>query len=226
MLDRIPIASVYRKEVEAIPERAPVAEVLRTVGTSRSSTFPVLGEGGVLVGVLSFAGLRTVLLEGGVGAVVAADLCDPHVPTLTPEASLGAAFRLMEREGLEDVPVTDPADARRLLGMLSRADVIGAYNRAVASLGALPMSSWLSSAEVGRSEEFRVAVLGVPRAWIGRTLRAIDCRARYGVTVLAVHPAGDATRAYQVPDPDRALAPDDRLVLAGTAEGLRRAGAE
>jgi len=224
MLDRIPIAGVYRKQVETIPERAPLPQVLHTVGASRSSTFPVLDDGGALVGVLSFAGLRTVLLEGTLGpVVVAADLCDPHVPTLAPEASLGDAFRLMEREGLEDVPVTDPADPRRLLGMLSRADLIGAYNRAVASLGALPLASWVSSAGAGESDEFRVAVLGVPRGWVGRTLRAIDCRARYGVTVLAVHPAGDAARAYRVPDPDRPLASGDRLVLAGTAEGLRRA---
>src|SRR5262249_39936923 len=104
-----------------------------------------------------------------------------------------------------------------------RADLIGAYNRAVASLGALPMASWVAAAGAGESDEFRVSVLGVPRAWVGRTLRAIDCRARFGVTVLAVHPAGDAPRAYRVPDPDRPLVSGDRLVLAGTAEGLRQA---
>jgi CIC family chloride channel protein len=88
MLEGIPVASVYRRDVETIPERATLPEVLRTVGASRSTTFPVLSERGEFVGVVSFAALRAILLEENLGAlVVAADLSDPHVPTLTPETN-------------------------------------------------------------------------------------------------------------------------------------------
>jgi CBS domain-containing protein len=222
MLERIPVEGVYRRAVETVPERCPLPDILRIVGKSRSSTFPVTDERGALVGVLSFAAL---LLEENLGPlVVAADLSDPHVPTLTPQTSLAEAFRLIESESLEDVPVVDPGDARRLLGLLSRADLIAAYNRTVASLSALPASTWLAGSEARWSDDFRVAIVPPPHGWVGRSLRDIDCRAHYGVTVLAVERDGGG-RGYEMPDPDRPLASGDRLVLAGTPDGLRHAGA-
>jgi uncharacterized protein with PhoU and TrkA domain len=145
---------------------------------------------------------------------------------LTPETGLGDAFRRMDVDGLEDVPVVDPAQPKRVIGMLSRADLIAAYNRTVAILSTLPMPAWLSTAEAEASERYRVIVLPAPARWIGRSLRELECRARYGVTVLAVQPSGRAAGAsYEMPDPDRPLAPGDILVLAGTADGLRLAQA-
>jgi CIC family chloride channel protein len=226
MLERVPVGNVYQRDVETIPERCPLPQILQIVGHSRRGTFPVVNDDGELVGVLSFAALRGILLEDNLSQlVVARDLCEPHVPSLTPESTLAEAFRRVEAEGLEDVPVVDPTRPRRLLGMLSRADLIGAYNRTVAILGSHPMASWLAAGEPHWSQAYRVIVLPVPRSWVGRTLREIDCRARYGVTVLAVHRAGGGERVYEMPDPDRPLAVGDRLVLAGTADGLRHAQA-
>jgi len=132
----------------------------------------------------------------------------------------------MEAEGLEDVPVVDPANRRRLLGMLSRADLIAAYNRTVATLGATSIPDWLKSVEPQWADRYRVMSVEVPQRWVGRTLRDINCRARYGVAVLAVHPRGQQDeRGYELPDPARPLEPGDVLVLAGTAEGLRLARA-
>jgi len=226
MLERIPIAGVYRRGFDAVPADATFPEILRTVGASRSGAFPVLDAHGVLIGTLSFAALRATLLEENLGPlVVAADLADPNVPTLTPAQSLADAFRLMESEGLEDIPVVDASDPRCVIGMLSRADVIGAYNRAVASLGELSIGKWLTSGAARWADEFRVVTVAVPDDWVGRSLRDIDCRAHYGITVLAVRHAGARDGAYEPPDPDRPLATGDQLVLAGTAENLRAVSA-
>jgi len=226
VLDRIPVDSVYRKQVDAIPDRAPLPEILRRIAESHgTTTFPVVDDAGRLVGVLAFAALRGILLDGDVGPlIVAADLCDPHVATLTPATGLGEAFRLIEAEGLDDVPVVDAADPRRLLGMLSRADLIAAYNRTVAILGTAPMQGWIGTLEPGLAGGYRVVATGVPPGWVGRTLRELDCRAKYGVSVIAVHaPDADTTRGYEVPDPDRPLAAGDSLVAAGTVDRLRAA---
>jgi len=96
----------------------------------------------------------------------------------------------------------------------------------VAILSTLPMAAWLAAAEAESSERYRVIVLPVPARWVGLSLRELDCRARYGVTVLAVQPRGrEAEGGYEIPDPNRPLAPGDMLVLAGTADGLRLAQA-
>jgi len=227
VLERIPVATVYRREFDSIPEHHPLPEILGLVRQSRSATFPVVGGEDELVGVLSFAALRTLVLEEKLDPhLEARDLCDPPALTLTPDDGLGEAFRRMEAEALEDVPVVDPANRRRLLGMLSRADLIAAYNRTVATLGATSIPTWLKTAEPQWADRYRVMSIEVPQRWVGRSLRDIDCRARYGVAVLAVHPRGQQDdRGYELPDPDRPLEPGDVLVLAGTAEGLRLARA-
>ena len=65
-------------------------------------------------------------------------------------------------------------------------------------------------------EEVRVASLP---GWPGRSLADLDLPARFGVTVLAV--ARDLEQ-LAAPDPQRPLSEQDRLVLAGTPEDLRR----
>jgi len=227
LLERIPVGTVFRREFDAVPEDCSVPEILGLVSRSRSGTFPVVNAAGELTGILSFASLRTLVLEKKLeSAVVARDLCDPPPTTLTTDDGLGRAFRLMEAEGLEDVPVVDRADPRRLVGMLSRADLIAAYNRTVATLSASAIPAWLRTAEPQWADRYRVVPVEVPEHWVGRTLREIDCRARYGVAVLAVQRSGQGDDGgYELPDPDRALAPRDVLVLAGTLEGLRLARA-
>jgi CIC family chloride channel protein len=223
VLERIPVASVYRPgAVAAIHEGARLPEILRVVGESRTSTFPVVDDGGALVGVLSLPALRSILGEESLRPLlVARDLCDAHVSTVTLDTSLAQAFGLLESEGLEDVPVVDPAHPRRVLGSLSRGDLVAAHNRTVAALGALPVSSWLVAEDARWSAGYRVVSLAVPPGWIGRSLREIDCRRRFGVSVLAVHPADRGDEAYELPDPERSLAPGDTLVLAGTADALQ-----
>jgi CIC family chloride channel protein len=228
LLERIPVETVYRREFDAIPEDCPLPEVARLVSGGRGATFPVVDAAGELAGILSFAALRTLLIEEKPDArlIVARDLADPPPPPLTPQDGLGEAFRRLESAGVEELPVVDPANPRRLLGLISRAELIAAYNRTVATLSAPPMPGWLKGSEFQWADRFRVLPVEVPRHWVGRTLREIDCRARWGVTVLAVHAAGQgAGEAYELPDPDRRLEAADVLVLAGTAEALRLARA-
>ena len=91
IMDLIPVASAFHETFEPIRAAAPLAEVLRIMGESTSTHFPVLDGEGRLLGTLSLHGVsapcsstrRRARRDG------AADLCDRHVPTVTPETSLG-----------------------------------------------------------------------------------------------------------------------------------------
>ena len=70
-------------------------------------------------------------------------------------------------------------------------------------------------------EDFAVAEVQVGSlpGWTGRTIAALHLRAGYGDTWLAV--AKNHQTIYP-PDPHRTLSEHDRVVLAGTREGLER----
>jgi trk system potassium uptake protein TrkA len=64
-----------------------------------------------------------------------------------------------------------------------------------------------------------VQELVVPEDWRGRTLRDLEVRARFGVSVVGIHDTA-ADRMIVPPDPDETLEPTDTLLLAGTDAAL------
>ncbi len=220
IMDLIPVASAFHETYEPIRAGAPLATVLKIMSESTATHFPVLDGEQRLLGTLSLHDVRAVLTDPGAETTrTAADLCDRNVPTVTPDSSLGQALGRMEEDNREELPVVDPADPRRVLGLLSRADVIRAYNRALVTMRTIPgaagadeMPQW--------SKGYRVLRLPVPVSWDGRTLRELDCRAQFGVSVLAVEPHDKPGHTFEVPDPDRRLEAGDTLVIAGPSAAV------
>ncbi|MBM3820069.1 MAG: sodium:proton exchanger [Acidimicrobiia bacterium] len=72
------------------------------------------------------------------------------------------------------------------------------------------------------AEDFTVQEVHVASmaGWAGRTLAALQLPARFDVTVIGIATAHDRLVA---PDPHRPLSENDRLILAGTPQNLRRA---
>ena len=222
IMDVIPVASALHRDVESIAADAPVSEVLRIVSESRATTFPVVDAQGRLVGAVSLHHVRPLLVDPtGHDVKVAADLCDPHVPTVTPETNLGQALGRMEADDVEEIPVVDAAEPTRVVGLLSRADAIRAYNRALIAMRTVPSTAGADQLPQW-SKAYRVTTVPVPTHWQGQSLRELDWRARFGVSVVAVQPHDQPHRTFEVPDPDRTLETGDSLVIAGEPAKVRR----
>ena len=69
---------------------------------------------------------------------------------------------------------------------------------------------------------YRVTRVAVPGASVGLTIRTLDPRARFGVTVLALRDFDDPGSGFVPVSPDRPLKAGDLLVIAGRASDLRR----
>ncbi len=66
---------------------------------------------------------------------------------------------------------------------------------------------------------FSLQEMAVPNEWNGKTLRELQLRARYGISVVAVHDVlTDAM--IPVPDPDAPLKDSDTLLVSGSDESL------
>lgn len=69
---------------------------------------------------------------------------------------------------------------------------------------------------------FSVQEMAVPQIWSGKTLRALELRKRYSISVVAIHDVlTDQITAN--PDPDAPLKDSDALLVAGKDEDLARA---
>lgn len=74
---------------------------------------------------------------------------------------------------------------------------------------------------VRMARNLSVQELVVPEKWRGETLRTLEVRNRFGVSVVAIH---DTTTDDMLvpPDPDETLVATDTLLLAGTDEALEQ----
>ena len=119
-------------EFETLPENAPLARIIERICESSYPHFVVLG-GGRLTGFLSLRDIREVLgdFDQLRGIVVAADLMQRNIITVSVMDNLETAFYLFENHHVSCLPVTDPEDPGRVLGILRKDVLLNAYRERV-----------------------------------------------------------------------------------------------
>ncbi len=132
VLQSIPVGDIMNREVETIPESMPLRQLLQFIPRSRHVTFPVVDAGGRLAGILSLQDFREIAYEEGLeDLIVAGELSTPDVVTVFPDESLRDALARIGFRNIEHLPVVSREDPGLVLGMLSRRDVVSAYNKAL-----------------------------------------------------------------------------------------------
>ena len=215
----IPVSAVVTKNVTIVTENTSLAEVLRTAGETAQSTLPVISSDGELAGTIVVRDLLTVIGRGQeLGPLVNAfDICNAHGPTVPLDANLDEASQLMEHEGLDEIPVVERV-TRRFLGLVTSRHIAQALNRVSVSLSTLATRD----TNIYWATGYRVTRISVPANAAGKTLRQLDPRARFSITVLAVQDANKPDSGFSPITPDRPLKEGDELIAAGRSQDIRQ----
>ena len=145
------------------------------------------------------------------------DICNAHGPTVPLDANLDEASQLMEHDGLDEIPVVERV-TRRFLGLVTSRQIAQALNRVSVSLSTLATRD----TNIYWATGYRVTRISVPANAAGKTLRQLDPRARFSVTVLAVQDANNPDSGFAPITPDRPLKEGDELVAAGRSQDIRQ----
>jgi len=122
-------------KLECVAEDEPLEALIRRMSQSHHNTFPVLDRAGRLGGLVRLDDLRQALMEADAGPlVIARDLARPAHPFLMPDDGLRLALQRLAESDLTELPVLDPTDPQKLVGMLSRRDLLRAYHERWAAL--------------------------------------------------------------------------------------------
>ena len=136
----------------------------------------------------------------------------PISGTIPAGQSLDQALRLFAGKPREEIPVVEDG---RLVGTLRREHLLDAYNE---ELMKRDMVSELSSTLVGTATEevhlgggFQMAEIDAPGAFVDRSIRELDIRARYGAQVILIRRTVGGRRAPRARDrprgPDTVVGP-------------------
>lgn len=91
-----------------------------------------MDEKGLLTGIISIQDLREWIFEESLeDLVVVKEVATLNVITVTPDETLDIVLKKWARKTVEILPVVESGNSRKIVGLLSRRDLIAAYDRVV-----------------------------------------------------------------------------------------------
>jgi CIC family chloride channel protein len=121
-------------EVATIHESATFEEIYDGILSHRAfDKFPVVDSRGNAVGILSLKKVRTFFRDSEMRSMaIAADAMDPLEKLVTRDTSLAEAYQILMERDWSLLCVAEAPGSTRLSGVLTRRDILLAYNREMA----------------------------------------------------------------------------------------------
>lgn len=208
---------------------APIDEALAQLEQSRTRAVYVVGDDGS-ARAIDLHAAKAIWAARARGestpSVSAGDVARP-VPIAAPGDSLLELSEKLWDVDWGEVPVVEPGPPQRFLGIVTRRDLLGAFDREVLQRDVLVTRVvWFDGQreaadylELPRGQ--RVELVAPPPWLVGRGVDIGEVHRRCGITVLGVRTSDRGAPASLVePSTERALATEDRLLVKGPPEAI------
>ncbi len=132
IMKSLTVGEVMQTRVETIPENMTLREFADFIQRTQHTNFPLVNAAGELTGIISVQDFMDVVFEKNLmDLVVVKELATTDVITVFAEENLDTAMRRIGYRNIEQLPVVDRETRCKLHGIVSRHDMISAYNRAL-----------------------------------------------------------------------------------------------
>jgi len=133
ILERLTVAEALSGRLDTVRVGMTLREVVSLMQETRHNGFPVVDDAGRLKGVVTLSDIRRTPMPGRLDRRVE-EVMSPDPIAVTPGDSLAEAMHKMTENDLGRLPVVSPEDPSRPVGILTRSNVIRAYDRALVRL--------------------------------------------------------------------------------------------
>jgi CIC family chloride channel protein len=124
------LANGDENPIITVKESTTLRGLLDSFAGSNQRCFPVVDDDQNLIGVVDGSDLRRTITEAGVvdQLIIAKELAE-NPPTLTSDEDLQSAVHKMVTSRYDELVVVDENDTQKVVGILSRGDLVAAYDR-------------------------------------------------------------------------------------------------
>ena len=127
LMDSITAEDAMDRTFEPIPHTMTLPELVKKFSSREQNAYPVVDDAGVLCGIVTRTDMIKAVRENTPDDVAVGDICSRDVAVIRPEQSLTTALTQFGARHVRRLPVVDPANRGRVIGMLGPMDVIRAY---------------------------------------------------------------------------------------------------
>jgi CIC family chloride channel protein len=132
IMKSLKVGEVMTRDPESIPENMTLGQFAQFTASTRHTNFPLVNRRGQLTGIISVQDFMGVVFERDLmDLIVVKELATLDVVTVTEEDDLDQAMKKIGYRNIEQLPVVDREGGSKLVGLVSRRDMVSAYNRAL-----------------------------------------------------------------------------------------------
>lgn len=221
------VKDIMLPDVTLYPATLPLEQVVDVFQNSRALQIYIGDDEGRLLGIVELHEVKRLIGEEESASFLIADDLVTEIPTVTPDDSLVEVNEKLWLRDLGQLPVVDNDESQKFLGIVTRRDVLGAFDREVLKRNRL-LAKVRAVEGTGFDyfelpEESRMSRVAVPAEFVGQTLAEAQLRARHGITVMAIQRMDAAGREHRIaPRPDTRLMRGDMLVVIGEESAMER----
>ncbi len=217
------VKNIFSRSMETMQEDLTFDQVINQLLTAQDPYFPVLSKQGQLCGIISLHNIKEVLYEKDVLAevLIAGDIAERDVITATPNDDCQSVLEKLNKSRLQGIPVVDAIDSTRLLGMIWRRDIYLAYHKEIQRRDlASSFASQITTKSAGNTvhfmEGYSLAEFEVPSLFVGKSIKGLNIRAKFGVDIILIHHHGKKEpKQTTIPQPDYVFSADDSILALG-----------
>ncbi len=139
----VSVSSLPWRSIPSVHSSVKLEELKRVYISSGKGCVIVADDNGDMVGMVTFSDLQTFLLDSALDQVViAAEVANQNVMTLSENDSLLDAIDILDQEAFEQMPVTSKHNPKKVLGIISRNAVFSMYHKLIVKHGDESAKSW------------------------------------------------------------------------------------
>jgi len=222
VMESLYVKDVFKKEIETIGGSENFAQVMNRVLKGMATEYPVVDRSRKVIGIISIYDIKDHFYEREAltDILIATDIANTNFESLPPETNCQVALDLMSKFNLEGLPVVDTFN-NRLLGYIWRKDIQDAYQKEIdrmeiASTLASSISMKEDEQHIHFMEGYSIVEISPPKSFIGKSIRDLDIRSKYGVDVLSIKVGKKSDVIVKaIPSPDHVFTEDETLIIAG-----------
>ena len=228
IMESIFVKNIYTTSYDTLNINDNFNQVVNKVIRGKGPEFPVTDPEGHVLGMISIYDIKDNLYERDSlkNLLIAGDIANTNFTPLTPDDNCQTATDKMREYDLEGLPVVDQTDSKIITGMIWMKDIQSAYQK---EIEARDITSNLASRimmkeetpQVRFMEGYSISEVDPPKSFIGKSIRELDIRVKYGVDVLSIKTKkGKEEKVNVIPNPEYVITEDDILIVAGEIKNI------
>jgi CIC family chloride channel protein len=176
VMQGVDVGEVMVKEVHTVTVDMTLVELSEEFSRVRHHGFPVLDDRGRLWGMVTVSDLERAVAQNMPRRTQVSEIGSgrENLEVAYPNENIGVVLRRMGPRGLGRLPVVDPDDPYRLIGLVGRDDIIRAYNVAITRRAELSHRVRRMEAREPAGTQFVEISLTAKDAAIGSTVAALS----------------------------------------------------